>query len=1144
MPTVANPLTSAWHQHLKPCLFAAVISGLTLAVRLSLAPWLGDRPLIVLFILPVIISAYIGGISAGLVATALCAGSVYFLFLSQVHILFFEGSTDLWQWVLLIVNGVLISIVIEALHRSRRQVELTGDLHRVTLASIGDAVITTDESGRVTFLNAEAENLTEWPNDQALGQPLARVFHIINEKTGQAVDDPVLKVLRTGLVVGLANHTLLLGQNGRRTAIDDSGAPIKNRQGAIIGAVLVFRDCTAKRKAEDALRESQALYHSLVDQMPAGLYLKDAGGRYSFVNLFFHQLHGLPLGEFIGKLPREVSHISPLVRTLGTEHHELIMRTGQTVESLDEYHHPDGRKLFFRVIRTPVFDCHGNVAGSQGLFFDVTQRMHEEVELARSLSLLRATIEATSEGVLVVDTHDRVTVFNHRLLVLFNIPPELVAKGDDAPLLKFVTAQQAEPEEFLRRVREIYAHPELDTLELLHLKDGRALERNSHPQRLDGKIIGRVWIFRDITDKHTAEEKFLREQARFKLIFDTVPVGIAFDTTRPDGSFTRKNNGAQLRNCGLTHPQHDDPGINERIPHPHDYRRQQQFMAEVQAGRRKQFAMEKRYLLAGGRVVWVNFSYQREAYPDGAIEELITVVDITASKAAEQQSQQLAVIVESTEDAIIGINLEGVVTSWNHGAENIFGFSAAEMIGQPVLQMCPPELVAERAHLTARLREGEGIKHFQTDRLRKDGERIHISATISPLRDGAGNMVGASAIIRDVTRQQLLEEQLRQSQKMEAIGQLAGGVAHDFNNILAVIQMQIELSKMDGNLSPEQAGCLDEIQTAANRGANLTRQLLLFSRRQRPQPRELELSDSINGMTHMLRRVLGEHIQIQFKYVPGPLLIHADAVMIDQVLMNLTLNSRDAMPNGGQLIIETAAVELDEPAAAQTPQARPGSFVRLTVADTGCGIPSEILPRIFEPFFTTKDVGKGTGLGLATVFSIVEQHHGWINVASQPGRGTQFNLYFPRLIKAVEATAKPAAEPAGVTGGSETLLLVEDDDALRDSVHRCLTQLGYRLLEASTGAAALQIWEQHRQEINLLLTDMVMPGGMTGRELAEHLRRENPNLKVLYVSGYSAELSSQEFPADSITFLAKPFPAHELARAIRACLDQPARGKT
>jgi CheY-like chemotaxis protein len=285
-----------------------------------------------------------------------------------------------------------------------------------------------------------------------------------------------------------------------------------------------------------------------------------------------------------------------------------------------------------------------------------------------------------------------------------------------------------------------------------------------------------------------------------------------------------------------------------------------------------------------------------------------------------------------------------------------------------------------------------------------------------------------------------------------------------------------------------------------------------------------------------LRRTLGENIRIQYKFSMQSLLIHADAGMMDQVLMNLAINSRDAMPNGGQLVIETSAVEFDEMAVSQSPKVRPGSFVCLAVSDTGCGIPPENLQRIFEPFFTTKGIGKGTGLGLATVFGIVQQHQGWVNVYSEVGRGTTFRIYLPRLLKASQP--KPEQPALTTLRGDETILFVEDDAALCASVRKALSQLGYRVLEAINGTEALKLWKHHRQEISLLITDMVMPGGITGRDLGEQLLKDNPNLKVIYTSGYSAEVAGADFPLEEdVNFLTKPFQAARLAKIIRKRLD-------
>ncbi|MEI9961248.1 MAG: response regulator [Limisphaerales bacterium] len=407
----------------------------------------------------------------------------------------------------------------------------------------------------------------------------------------------------------------------------------------------------------------------------------------------------------------------------------------------------------------------------------------------------------------------------------------------------------------------------------------------------------------------------------------------------------------------------------------------------------------------------------------------------------------------------------------------------------------------------------------------------------APVRDKAGKYYGRIWTFRDITERRKLEEQLRQAQKMEAIGRLAGGVAHDFNNVLAVIQMQSDLLKSEGDLSPAQLDFAEEINAAAQRASALTRQLLLFSRKEVLQPCDLDLNQSVNNMTKMLRRTLGEDIQLQFRFALQPLFIHADAGMIDQVLMNLAVNSRDAMFKGGQLAIETSAVDFDESIRGLSAQARPGSFVCLSVSDTGSGIPPEVLPRIFEPFFTTKDVGKGTGLGLAIVFGIVHQHHGWINVDSQVGRGTTFRVFLPRLSKmSLQKPGQPAL--ASVRGGHETVLIVEDDAFLRATVHKTLSHLGYHVLEAINGLEALNLWKQHRDEIHLLLTDLIMPGGMTGKDLGEQLLKENPKLKVIYTSGYSADIAGNDFPLqEGVNFIAKPFEAHKLAQIIRARLD-------
>jgi signal transduction histidine kinase/response regulator RpfG family c-di-GMP phosphodiesterase len=381
-----------------------------------------------------------------------------------------------------------------------------------------------------------------------------------------------------------------------------------------------------------------------------------------------------------------------------------------------------------------------------------------------------------------------------------------------------------------------------------------------------------------------------------------------------------------------------------------------------------------------------------------------------------------------------------------------------------------------------------------------------------------------------------LEEQLRQSQKMDAIGHLAGGVAHDFNNILLVIQGYSQILGKDPKLSKETADGLDQIFRAAQRAASLTRQLLAFSRRQVIHARTLDLGEVASETSKMLQRVIGEDVALKVERSPAPVLIEADEDMLVQVLINLASNSRDAMPNGGMLRISAQARTLDEGAARQNPEARAGDFACLRVTDTGAGIKPEDLARIFEPFFTTKGIGKGTGLGLATVYGIVKQHQGWIETTSQPGQGTTFSIFFPRSKQAPKASTDKA--DANVPGGTETILLVEDEEPVRTLVRGTLQRLSYRVIEAESGAQALSVWDQHPGQVDLLLTDMVMPEGVSGRELVQRLQAKKPALKFIYTTGYSRERATGAMPLPPGShFLQKPYDLRKLAQTVRLCLD-------
>jgi two-component system cell cycle sensor histidine kinase/response regulator CckA len=393
---------------------------------------------------------------------------------------------------------------------------------------------------------------------------------------------------------------------------------------------------------------------------------------------------------------------------------------------------------------------------------------------------------------------------------------------------------------------------------------------------------------------------------------------------------------------------------------------------------------------------------------------------------------------------------------------------------------------------------------------------------------------------RDITESRKLEAQFRQQQKMEAIGQLAGGVAHDFNNLLTVIRGNTEFLLMGaGPFTRQTTDCLKQVVAATDRAAGLTRQLLLFGRKQVMQTQPLNLTDVVGNLTKMLKRIIGENIDLQLRYAGRPPFVRADVGMIEQVLVNLVVNARDAMPHGGQLVISVKSIRFARAETPRHPEARAGAFVCLSVADAGTGIAPEHLPHIFEPFYTTKDLGKGSGLGLATVFGIVKEHLGWIEVSSKLGSGCTFKIFLPAIPPPANTAATPQTEP-DLRGGTETILLVEDDDSVRLIARRVLESHGYKIYEARSGREALELWRSRGEEITLLLSDIIMPGGITGRELAEQLLAQRPALKVIFVSGYTADVIGKDtdfFRRSRSHLLHKPCSPRTLLTAIRRCLD-------
>ncbi len=538
---------------------------------------------------------------------------------------------------------------------------------------------------------------------------------------------------------------------------------------------------------------------------------------------------------------------------------------------------------------------------------------------------------------------------------------------------------------------------------------------------------------------------------------------------------------------------------------------------------------ETRLLTKDGKVRWVEVYAQLTLDGDGSVLGTSgSLTDITERKQAETQIQKLAAFPQVNPNPVLEFDAEGNLTYFNQAAEEL-----ATSLGQKhpfaILPSNAPEIARQcLASSTSQLRKEVAM------------EGRTISWSFFPIT--------ASRVVHcygtDITEMLNLEAQFRHSQKLESVGQLAAGVAHDFNNILTVIQGYSDhlLARHDGDGAL--TGPLKQISHASRRAAALTRQLLMFSRKQVLQPKVIDLNTVLGNLYNMLARLLGEDIAVETKYAPDLPAIEADTGMMEQVIMNLAVNARDAMPKGGQLLIETAAIEIDAAVARQHPDARAGKAVCLSITDTGCGMDRQTLGRIFEPFFSTKEVGKGTGLGLATVYGIVSQHHGWIDVKSEVGIGTTFHIFLPAAAKSVEHTGDTSViSRAGPLGRNESILLVEDEPILREWVKQVLEEQTYRVIEAGTGVEALKMWDEHNGKFDLLVTDMVMPEGMTGRDLALQLRSRAPALKVIYTSGYSADINAKDTELPDIPFLPKPYAAPQLTQLIRDTLDSRTAGK-
>jgi PAS domain S-box-containing protein len=524
---------------------------------------------------------------------------------------------------------------------------------------------------------------------------------------------------------------------------------------------------------------------------------------------------------------------------------------------------------------------------------------------------------------------------------------------------------------------------------------------------------------------------------------------------------------------------------------------------------------------------------------------MVFVTDISERKLAEEALRESEAryrgLFQSSHDAIMTLEPpRWRFASGNPAAVKMFGVrDVAEFISLGPWELSPNQqadgqLSSKKAQEMIEMAMRDGSHFFEWTHCGRDGTEFLAMVLLSRVK--LAEKVFLQATVRDITERRALETQLRQAQKMDTLGQLAGGVAHDFNNILAAMTMRLEFLADYPSLDRETKEELTGLMEDTKRATSLTRQLLIFSRQSVLDVKVLDLNGLVPNLLKMLGRLIGEHIAVQFHSMETQTKVEADQGMMEQVLMNLVVNARDAMPKGGRITIAIETFLSQAEKAGGNFQGQSGKFVCLSVADTGCGMDEATLKRIFEPFFTTKETGRGTGLGLATVHGIVTQHKGWVEVESEVGKGSTFKVMLPAITQ--EKMVPTETGKNAICGGHETILLVEDDGAVLRLMALSLRRLGYRVLEANHGQAAMQAWREQADKIDLLLSDMVMPGGLTGLDLAEQMRAEKPNLKVIIFSGYNEEMHGQSRrPDGSYVYLQKPYPNELLAKTIRDCLD-------
>ena len=1136
----------------------AIVVIVVTAVRYALDPVLGESYPYILFIFPALFAADRGGWRAG--TTALLVGLLVanVLFAAprmSVRVEAPENQVGLVIYLAVGGAGVYLADGRRAAHTqavaaggaaaaeaaARRQTEQTLHKQQVRLLDHAyDPVLTWEPGGAITFWNAGAERLYGYAPDEAVGRASHDLLRT-EFPDGRAACEAALR--RAGHWEGELRHRTKDG----RWVVVDSRMAVTQQDGGPPVVLEANRDVTDRRQGEEARGRLAAIVESSDD----AILSKTLDGVIRTWNAGAERLFGYTADEAVG---RPVTLLIPPDR-LGEEEEILArLRRGDRVDHFETVRvAKGGRRLDVSLTISPLRDRRGAVVGASKIVRDVTARKQADAALraataaaGHALARLRAVFDAAADGLVLADGAGNLLEWNPAALRLHGYDrAEAVARSvedfaatfelstpdgpplpvDEWPLPRLLRDERLADYEL--RVRRT------DTGgEWFISYSGTALRGP------DGAVELAVLTLHDVTARRRAEAALRQSEERLRLAREAGRVGI-FDWDAATGRsvWTAEQEAVYGLPPGGFCGTHEDWA---RRVHPDDRGWVLAELDRAAADRREVNEVEYRIVRPDGEARWVVNRGRLEYTPGGRLRRLIgTTLDVTDRKRAEADLR--------LRDRAIGAASQGILITDPNRPDNpiiyaspgfvrLTGYAEAEVVGRNCrfLQGAgtdPHAVAAVRAAVAAGRACSVELLNY-----RKDGTPFWNALSVTPVHDDAGALTHFVGVQVDVTGRRQREDQYRHAQKMEAVGRLAGGIAHDFNNLLTVINGFSEVV-LDG-LGPAAPArdALEMVREAGERAAVLTRQLLAFSRKQVLQPTSLDLTALLAGMERLIARLIGADVAVAVRPGPGLWRVRADAGQVEQVVMNLVVNARDAMPAGGRLAVETENVTLDAGYAAAHPEARAGEFVRLAVTDTGCGMDAATRARVFEPFFTTKGE-RGTGLGLATVFGIVKQSGGHVEVYSEVGIGTVFKVYLPRD-REPAAAGRSGVRPPPAARGRETVLLAEDEDGVRGLARLVLERAGYTVLEAPDGGAALALGGGHAGPIHLLVTDVVMPG-MGGRELAGRLTTLRPGIGVLFLSGYTDDTVVRHgVLEEDVAFLQKPFSPAALAQKVREVLDR------